>query len=297
MLRRHDRFACTCRLRAVAELRTNDLRLLFHVAFLVLGPAGRDWAVKRIVFQVARECACQILYQLCEKPIALSSSLFTAAITDSPPDDAHIATYADTIEFRPQREMRRKHREALWIFGADTAAITTRPWQRPIRQVKDLQDHCPFGPGSGTDILARALAAVGRGSRTQGIRRKQARSGVRHRHGGSQEFACRRVHDRGGEQFDQVLNPLMLPQLQYDPVADFIPLVGIVKYSMVMNAGPTLPFKSVRELVEAARSNPGKYTFASATTSTRAAMEVFERQAVSSSCKFHTSRWQMQLPH
>src|SRR5260370_17283371 len=83
----------------------------------------------------------------------------------------------------------------------------------------------------------------------------------------------------GGKNSAQVLTPLMLPQLQYDPVADFIPLVGIVKYSMVMNAGPSLPFKSVSELIDAARSNPGKYTFASATTSTRAAMEVFERQA------------------
>src|SRR5882762_5684263 len=90
-------------------------------AFLVLGPAGRDWAVKRIVFQVARECACQILYQLCEKPIALSSSLFTAAITDSHQmthTSRHMLTQSN---FRSRREMRRKHREALWIFGADTA--------------------------------------------------------------------------------------------------------------------------------------------------------------------------------
>ena len=138
----------------------------------------------------------------------------------------------------------------------------------------------PFGPGSGTDLLARALA---RGmSEVAGLK-----AFVENKPGAESVIGMVAGKNSPPDGYTivvannstQVLNPLMLPQLQYDPVADFIPLVGIVKYSMVMNAGPTLPFKSVRELIDAARSNPGKYTFASATTSTRAAMEVFERQA------------------
>ena len=138
----------------------------------------------------------------------------------------------------------------------------------------------PFGAGSGTDLLARALArGMGEVAGLNAI--------VENKPGAESVIGMMAAKTAPADGYTilmanistQVLNPLVLPQLPYDPVADFVPLAGIVKYSMVLNAGSTLSFKSLREFVDAARASPGKYTYASATSATRLAMEVFERQA------------------
>jgi tripartite-type tricarboxylate transporter receptor subunit TctC len=76
-----------------------------------------------------------------------------------------------------------------------------------------------------------------------------------------------------------VLNPIMIPNLPYDPLRDFIPLVGISKVMLAFNLGPSTSFKSVREFVEAAKANPGKYTFGSATTTSRLTGELLQSLA------------------
>jgi tripartite-type tricarboxylate transporter receptor subunit TctC len=60
-----------------------------------------------------------------------------------------------------------------------------------------------------------------------------------------------------------VLNPLLYPKLPYDPVADIAP-VGLIGFSPLMVVvNPQLPVKSIRELVDHARANPGKLNFGS----------------------------------
>ena len=76
-----------------------------------------------------------------------------------------------------------------------------------------------------------------------------------------------------------VLNPVMIPNLAYDPLRDFIPLIGISKVTLVFNLGPSTPFKSVRDFVAAAKAQPGKYSFASATSTSRLAGELLQSLA------------------
>jgi tripartite-type tricarboxylate transporter receptor subunit TctC len=76
-----------------------------------------------------------------------------------------------------------------------------------------------------------------------------------------------------------VLNVVMLPNLPYDPFRDFIPLTGISKLTLQLNLGSSTPFKTAREFIAAAKASPGKYTFASATTSTRLAGELLQSNA------------------
>ncbi len=71
----------------------------------------------------------------------------------------------------------------------------------------------------------------------------------------------------------------MLPNLAYDPIADFVPISGIAKFSNVLNASSALPYKTAKEFVEAAKKNPGKYRAASATTFTRLEMELLQKVA------------------
>jgi len=60
-----------------------------------------------------------------------------------------------------------------------------------------------------------------------------------------------------------VISPWLYPKLQYEPLKDFaqISLVASGPYALVVNA--ELPVKSVRELIELAKSQPGKIDYAS----------------------------------
>lgn len=48
---------------------------------------------------------------------------------------------------------------------------------------------------------------------------------------------------------------------------------------MVLNAGPSTKFKSLKDLFEAARAQPGKFTFGNSTASTRLSVEMLEALA------------------
>lgn len=77
----------------------------------------------------------------------------------------------------------------------------------------------------------------------------------------------------------QTLNPVMIPNLPYDPLKDMVPVTGVSKGGLVMNMGASTSFKTAREFVAAARAHPGKYTCASASTTTRLACELLQATA------------------
>jgi tripartite-type tricarboxylate transporter receptor subunit TctC len=52
----------------------------------------------------------------------------------------------------------------------------------------------------------------------------------------------------------------------FDPIRDFAPLTPVSNTASILIAGPALPIKSMRELVEHARGNPGKVKYASSGT-------------------------------
>lgn len=58
--------------------------------------------------------------------------------------------------------------------------------------------------------------------------------------------------------------PSLYPKLPYDSVKDFTPVGLISSVPMVLVVGPSLPAKSVQELLKAAKEQPGSLTMASA---------------------------------
>jgi tripartite-type tricarboxylate transporter receptor subunit TctC len=60
-----------------------------------------------------------------------------------------------------------------------------------------------------------------------------------------------------------LINTSMFPNLPFDVRRDIAPVSGLVVYPMVLVAHPSVPAKTVAELIAHAKANPGKVTMAS----------------------------------
>jgi len=58
-------------------------------------------------------------------------------------------------------------------------------------------------------------------------------------------------------------NPAVYKTLPYDPIKDFAPITNVAAVPSVFSVNPNVPAKTMKEFIELARANPGKYTFAS----------------------------------
>lgn len=165
----------------------------------------------------------------------------------------------------------------LAIYACAPASAQTPPYPDKSKPIKII---VPFGAGSGTDLLARALARAM--SETTGVK-----AIVDNKPGAEGVIGMQAAKNAPPDGYTmvlanistQVLNAHMLSKLAYDPAADFVPVSGVAKFTNVMNATASLPHKSLKDLIEDARRNPQKYRFGSATTFTRLEMLMFEHNA------------------
>lgn len=63
-----------------------------------------------------------------------------------------------------------------------------------------------------------------------------------------------------------VTNVSLAKKLPYDPVRDFAPVTLVASQQIVLLVTPSLPAKSIKELIALAKAKPGQLTFASAGT-------------------------------
>jgi tripartite-type tricarboxylate transporter receptor subunit TctC len=59
------------------------------------------------------------------------------------------------------------------------------------------------------------------------------------------------------------INPAVYPKINYDPVADFAPVIQFGAAPNVLVVNPDLPVKSAKELIDYVRARPGKVNYAS----------------------------------
>src|SRR5262249_19038077 len=60
---------------------------------------------------------------------------------------------------------------------------------------------------------------------------------------------------------NHVIAPAVYKNLTYDPIKDFTPIGGVAVSPFIMVVAPTLPVRTVPELVAYAKQNPGKLNF------------------------------------
>jgi tripartite-type tricarboxylate transporter receptor subunit TctC len=78
-----------------------------------------------------------------------------------------------------------------------------------------------------------------------------------------------------------VTNPLFFRKVPYDPERDFAPVTIAVEIDYILLVHPSVPAKSVQELIALAKSQPGKLNYASSGngSSFHLGMELFKRMA------------------
>jgi tripartite-type tricarboxylate transporter receptor subunit TctC len=84
-----------------------------------------------------------------------------------------------------------------------------------------------------------------------------------------------------GNSAPMVLNPSLYPRLPYDPIKDFAPITQGTLYSYILIVHPSVPARSVEELVALARSRAGQLQYGSsgAGGANHLAGEMFKRAA------------------
>ena len=139
-----------------------------------------------------------------------------------------------------------------------TAAAQNNYPARPIRLI------VPFPPGGNIDITARAIAP-GLGELLGQTIVVDNRPGAAGQLG--LELGARAAPDGytlvGGQGGNLVVQPHTYKKLPYDPFKDFAPVALSTRNYLALVVSPNAPFKSVKEMIAYARSNPGKLTFAS----------------------------------
>jgi tripartite-type tricarboxylate transporter receptor subunit TctC len=129
---------------------------------------------------------------------------------------------------------------------------------RPVRFV------VPFAPGGSVDTLARTI-----GPRLADAMGQQIV--VDNRPGGNGNIGMEVVAQSRPDGYTLVLGyianlaifPSLSSKLPYDPVKDFAPVTQIASSPNVLTAHPSVPAKSLKELVALAKAKPGEVSFAS----------------------------------
>ncbi|MFY9317108.1 MAG: tripartite tricarboxylate transporter substrate binding protein [Burkholderiales bacterium] len=147
---------------------------------------------------------------------------------------------------------------AALLFAAP--ALSQFP-NKPIRIV------VPFGAGSATDLISRVIGASVSAAVGQPVV-------VDNKAGADGAIAASEVAKAAPDGYTLLMAtnsplsvvPAMKKSPPYDPVADFTPITDIGRYTFFVVVNPDLPVKTLQELVQYAKANPGKINYATGNT-------------------------------
>lgn len=148
-------------------------------------------------------------------------------------------------------------------LGAMACAVTlaaqaATPAAYPTRPVRII---VPFGAGSATDVVARTIG--------QNLAEALGQAMVIDNRAGANgtigaELAAKSPKDGYtllmSTNTPSAAAPSLMKKINYDPVKDFAPIARIGTIAFVLVTNPSLPAKSMKELIALAKQQPGKLT-------------------------------------
>jgi tripartite-type tricarboxylate transporter receptor subunit TctC len=141
------------------------------------------------------------------------------------------------------------------LASAGSAVAQTYP-SHPVKMI------VPFAAGGPTDVIARIVAQKLSETWGQQIYTENVPGG-----GGNTGAAMAARAPADGYTIlvvstGFIVNPSMYAKVPYDPIKDFSPVTLVASSPNVLSVYPEVPAKSVRELIDLVKANPGKYSFA-----------------------------------
>ena len=134
-----------------------------------------------------------------------------------------------------------------------------------------------FTAGGGTDILARLVSQKLSESLGQAVV-------IENRVGASGMIAAEYVSKANADGYTLLVspstvftvNPVMYRKLPYSPVRDFVPISKSVSFPFVMVVNASSPIRSMKELLDYVRANPGKANYSGSSGLYQLALELFK---------------------
>ena len=148
---------------------------------------------------------------------------------------------------------------AAAVLMAAPVISSAKAWpERPVTLVVG------FTPGGGADLVARVVgSALGKELGQSVV--------VENRPGAGSSIAAGYVARSAPDGYTVLIaspsaiqvNPLLMPKLGYSPSRDLVPVTQLVESPLVIAVNPALGVHTLKELIDLARSKPGKLSFAS----------------------------------
>ena len=148
----------------------------------------------------------------------------------------------------------------LWVAAARAQGIAESVAAYPARPVRVT---IAFAPGGGVDILARAVAQkLGETMGKPFVVENRAGAG------GTVAYAMVAKAPPDGYSLLAIsgsfaMSAALYPNLPYDAVRDFAPITQMGAAPFLIVAHPSLPLKTVKDLIALAKARPGALNFAS----------------------------------
>lgn len=159
------------------------------------------------------------------------------------------------------------------------AAIGSSPATAQVYPAKPVRMVVPFAAGGTTDIFSRMI--------TEGLAQSWPQPVVIDNRAGAAgnlgtEIVARSAADgytllMASPGF--VINPSLYAKPGFDPLKDFAPIVFVSLTPLVVVVHPSVPARTLQDLIDLAKAQPGKLNFASAGSSTHLAAELLKSRA------------------
>ena len=161
--------------------------------------------------------------------------------------------------------------------GAGIAAAADANYPtRPIRLV------VPFPPAGGTDVLSRAISqSIIANTKWTIIVDNKPGAGGNIGLDATAKAAPDGYTIAMGQTANLAVNPALYSSMPFDPLKDFAPIALISSQPLILVVNANSPYKSLKDLVDAAKAGPGKINMASSSNGTIGHIggEIFQRRA------------------
>lgn len=154
--------------------------------------------------------------------------------------------------------LNRRHYLALCL-ASFASASNAQSWPaKPVRLV------VPFAPGGSTDVVARMLAQKLTEAWGQAVV-------VENRSGAGGNLGAEAVAKSAADGYTLLfasgsitINPNIYNNMAFDTLRDFTPITNVASGPMLVVVNDKAPWKNIKDLIQYAKSNPGKINFGSA---------------------------------